>query len=119
MPSKKQTLHRLSHWFAFYSLIFVAGCTQRSVSLKEVCQQHQTIVWDAAGSYYLEHKMKPGDLIAPQELKDFFGPDGVPYCPLSTNAYAPFKFFDGPRCPHHHGVVPMSEKTIKIKQNTE
>jgi hypothetical protein len=80
------------------------------------------MVWDAAGSYYLEKNMKPDDLIDPQQLKDFFGPDGVPHCPLDRNGYAPFKLFDGPRCPHEgsgHGVVPMSEKTIKIKQNTK
>jgi hypothetical protein len=80
------------------------------------------MVWDAAGSYYLEHNMKPDDLIDPQQLKVFFGADGVPCCPLGTNDYAPFKLFDGPRCPHEgsgHGAVPVTEKIIKINQNSK
>jgi hypothetical protein len=91
-------------------------------SAKEICQQHQAMVWDAARSYYLEHGMKPDDLIDPKLLKDFFRLDGVPRCPSGTNDYAPFKLFDGPQCPHEgsgHGVVPMSEQIIKIKRNTQ
>jgi hypothetical protein len=101
----------------------ICAVIYRSASLrKEICQQHQAMVWDAAGSYYLEHGMKPDDLIDPQQLKGFFNLDGVPRCPLGTNSYTPFKLFDGPRCPHEgsgHGVVSMSKKTIKIKQNTQ
>jgi hypothetical protein len=101
---------------AIYAVIY-----RRASSAKEICQQHQAMVWDTAGSYYLEHSMKPDDLIDPQQLKSFFAPGEVPRCTLGTNDYAPFKLFDGPRCPHvgsGHGVVPMSEKTIKIKRNT-
>jgi hypothetical protein len=86
-----------------------------------ICQQHQEIVWDAAGSYYLENRMKPEDLIDPQRLRGFFGPDGIPRCPLGTNDYAPFKLFDGPRCPHEgsrHSAAAISQKIQQIKQNT-
>ena len=103
----------------FCLLTFLAGCGPSS---KEICQENQAMVWDAAGSYYLEHSMKPDDLIDPQQLKDFYNPGAFPRCPLGTNDYAPFKLFDGPQCPHQgsgHGVVPMFEKIIKIKQNQD
>ncbi len=47
----------------FYLLTFLAGCGPSS---KEICQRNQVEVWSAAGSFYLEHSMRPDDLIDPQ-----------------------------------------------------
>lgn len=97
--------------------LFCVGCGQSS---KKICQQRQGEIWDAARSYYLEHKMKPSDLIEPKELADFFGPDDFPHCPDGTNGYAPFRLFDGPRCPHPgsgHTPLPIPATIIKIREN--
>jgi hypothetical protein len=125
MNSRTEKIWRL--FILVAAVVLLAGAIYAVIhrsasSRKEICQQHQAMVWDAARSYYLEHGMKPDDLIDPQQLKDFFNSDGVPRCPLGTNDYAPFKLFDGPRCPHEgsgHGVVPMSEQIIKIQRTTQ
>jgi hypothetical protein len=87
-----------------------------------MCPIHQAEVWDAAASYYLEHRLATNDLIAPQQLAGYFAEGQVPRCPLGTNAYAPFYIFDGPKCPHepsYHAVVRVPSRIAKLRTNSE
>lgn len=81
-----------------------------------VCPGHQTEVWDAAMSYYLEHGLKTNDLIDPQELTNFFPEGQVPRCPDSTSNYAPFRILDGPKCPEHP-IHKVPARVAKLKEN--
>ena len=98
----------------------LCGCASHNPPAKDVCQQHQAMVWEAARSYYLMQSMKPDDLVDPQKLIGYFGPGKVPCCPLGTNAYTPFKIFVGPTCPHEPRLHPgsaMPENIAKIRSN--
>jgi hypothetical protein len=95
----------------------VVGCDEGK-SARRVCRSHQTEVWNAAASYYLEHGMKPDDLIDPQQLAALLPNGQVPRCPIGTNAYAPFKIFDGPKCPYEaqlHAGATMPASIAKLK----
>lgn len=102
---------------AFLLIVFVViiGCEKNSQSPQEICLENLAMIWDAAGSHYLENRIKPDELIFPKNLLGFF--KVVPRCPLSGTDYAPFKLSDGPKCPVH-GKVPIFEKIQKIMVNT-
>ena len=91
----------MPHKILLACLVFLVGCGPGPKTAANVCPGHQTQVWDAAMSYYLEHSLKPDDLIAPQQLTNFFAEGQVPRCPHGTNSYAPFRILDGPKCPEH------------------
>ena len=85
----------------FACLVILVGCGPGPKTAANVCPGHQTEVWDAAVSYYFEHGLKPDDLIDPQQLTNFFAEGWVSRCPSGTNNYAPFRIFEGPKCPEH------------------
>jgi len=65
-------------------------------------------------SYYLEHGLKPDDLLDPQQLTNLFAEGQVPRCPGVTNAYAPFRILDGPKCSLHAGrKIPARVANLK------
>jgi hypothetical protein len=85
-----------------------------------MCPIHQAEVWDAAASYYLDHRLTTNDLIDPLQLAGFFAEGQVPRCPLGTNAYAPFHILDGPNCPHepsYHAVIRVPSRITKLRTN--
>ena len=98
-------------------LAFLVGCGPGPKTSAKVCPGHQTEVWDAAMSYYLEHGLTTNDLIDPQQLSGFFAEGQVPRCPLGTTNYAPFRILDGPKCPQHpiRKIPPRVAKLIESK----
>jgi hypothetical protein len=83
-----------------------------------MCPIHQTEVWDAAASFFLEHHLTTNDLIDPRQLTGYFAEGQVPRCTLGTNNYSPFRIFDGPKCPNDpsfHAVVRVPPKIIQMK----
>lgn len=102
-------------------LVFLVGCGERPKTAEKICPVHQAEVWDAAISYYLEHGLKPDDLIDPQALTNFFPAGEVPRCPLGTNDYTPFRILDGPKCPYEpdlHAVRRIPARVAKLKGNS-
>jgi len=100
----------------FACLVFLVGCGPGPKTSANVCPGHQTEVWDAAMSYYLEHGLKPDDLIDPQQLTNYFAERQIPRCPLGTNNYAPFRILDGPKCPEHP-IRKVPARVAKLIEN--
>jgi len=108
----------MTHKLLLTCLVFLVGCGSGPKTAEKICRDHQTEVWDAAMSYYLEHGLKPNDLIDPQQLTNFFADGQVPRCPLGTNSYAPFRILDGPQCPYEprlHAVQKVPARIAKLK----
>ena len=99
-------------------LLLLVGCGPGPKTADKICPGHQTEVWDAGVSYYLEHGLKPENVIDPQQLTNFFAEGHVPACPRSTNGYAPFRVFDGPKCPYHEARrIPPRLAKLKERQS--
>src|SRR5882757_8619973 len=109
--------------FLFLAVLFFTlflGCDEGK-SARRVCHSHQNEVWNAAAKYYLEHGMKPDDLIDPQQLAALLANGQVPRCPLGPNAYPPFKIFDGPQCPYEpqlHSGATMPTRIANLKTSS-
>ena len=106
----------MAHKLLLACLVLLVGCGPGPKTSAIVCPNHQTEVWDAAMSYYLEHGLKPDDLIDPQQLTNFFAAGQVPRCPSGTNNYAPFRILEGPECLQHTvRKIPARVATLKVK----
>src|SRR6476646_2970017 len=68
----------MTHKVLLACLVFLIGCGPGPKTAANICPGHQTEVWDAAMGYYLEHGLKPDDLIDPRQLSNLFAEERVP-----------------------------------------
>jgi hypothetical protein len=109
--------HAMTNKSSIAFLVLLVGCGPGPKTADKICPGHQMEVWDAGMSYYLEHSLKPDDLIDPRQLTNFFAEGQVPVCPRSTNGYAPFRILYGPKCPYH-AVRTIPARVAKLKERT-
>src|SRR5258706_12552701 len=121
MTSTPHRHPRVWCWPVIWLLVVAVGCREGKTAHR-MCPIHQAEVWDAAASYYLEHSLTTNDIIVPQQLARYFAEGQVPRCPLGTDAYAPFRIFDGPKCPHepsYHALVRVPPRISKLRANSQ
>src|SRR5215213_8314576 len=95
--------------------VFLVGCGPGPKMAANVCPGHQTEVWNAAISFYLERGLTTNDLIDPGQLTKFFPAGQVVRCPRGTNNYAPFRILDGPKCAQHP-IHKIPKRVAKLRE---
>jgi hypothetical protein len=109
------------YWPLVLLVLVAVGCREGKTAHR-MCPIHQTEIWDAATSYYLDRHLKTNDLIDPKQLTRYFAEGQVPRCTLGTSGYAPFRILEGPKCPNepsYHAVVRVPPRITKLRASSQ
>jgi hypothetical protein len=96
-------------------ILLIAGCKNPAEKTSKECAFNMYVLWGAAASYALEHRLTANTPISIDVLHAYVRDGRAPHCPLGDVEYAPFTVASGPQCPNSPEEHLRPERPDKVK----